>query len=233
MPVLDTIAAPKVNRDPSAKPEGKTHKKAKKGDLALKKSGLNFRHAATQYRKAVNLLWNKANNCPMWKQDRIRKKDKKTGELPPWPLDAKGKPVKSRSNRVLSSTTLKTTFSGAQAAVSKQLQQDARDLRCDIAGEVQKFPMQPAVGVGAAMEIEAAFVAYIQEIFHTSKAITTGVGKHAKVSAASTQAAANIVNRKIAATTGFMPPSIISRHPMKKKRSKKAKEAAKKKKMEN
>ena len=227
MPVLDTVSAPKVNENPSAKPEGKTHKKAKKGDLALKKSALNFRHAATQYRKATNLLWKKANDCPMWKQDRIRKKDKKTGVLPPWPLDKKGKPIKIRSNRVLSSTTLKTTASGAQAAVSKQLQQDARDLRCDIAGEVEKFPMQPAFGVGAAMEIEAALVAYIQELFHTSKLITKGVGKHAKVSAASTQAAANIVNRKIAATTGFMPPSIMSRHPIKKKRSKKAKEAAK------
>ena len=70
-------------------------------------------------------------------------------------------------------------------------------------------------------------MAYLQEIFHTSKAITDGVGKHAKVSAASTQAAANIVNRKIAATTGFMPPCVVSRHPIKKKRSKKAKEAAK------
>ena len=222
MPVTDTVLAPKVNENPTAKPQGKTHKKAKKGDLALKKSALNFRHAATQYRKATNLLWKKSTGCPLWKQDRIRVKDKKTGVLPPWPLDKKGKPIKIRSNRVLSSTTLRTTFSGAQAAVAKHLHEDARALRCDVAPEVAKFPMQPSFGVGAAMEIEAAVVAYIQEIFRTSWEITDAVGKHSKVSAASTQAAANIVNRKIAASTGFMPPVLQSRHPFKKKIKKKS-----------
>lgn len=208
----------KVHRDPNAKPEGKTHKKAKKGDLALKRSGLNFRHASTQYRKAVNLLWSKAVNCPMWKQDRIRKKDKATGELLQWPLDKRGKPIKIRSNRVLSSATLKTMASGAAAAVQKQLQQDARELRCDVAAEIEKFPMQPAFGTGASMEVEAALVAYLQEIFQTAEDIKNAVGKHAKVSAKSMQAGANIVNRKISATTGFMPPLVTSRHPLKKKR---------------
>lgn len=219
MPVLDTVSAPKVNRDPNAKPEGKTHKKAKKGDLALKRSALNFRHASTQHRRSINLLWGKATGCPLWKQDRIRKKDKVTGEYSPWPLDKKGKPIKIRSNRVLSSTTLKTLASGAAGAVCKQLHEEARALRCDTSGEVEKFPMQPAFGVGASMEVEAAFVAYIQEIFRTAVDIKSAVGKHSKVSAKSMQAAADIVNRKIAATTGFMPPLVTSRHPLKRKRS--------------
>ena len=173
------------------------------------------------------LLWGKATGCPLWNQDRIRKKDKVTGEYTPWPLDKKGKAIKIRSNRVLSSTTLKTLASGSAGAVSKQLHEEARALRCDTSAEVEKFPMQPAFGVGASMEVEAAFVAYIQEIFRTAVDIKSAVGKHSKVSAKSMQAAADIVNRKIAATTGFMPPLVTSRHPLKRKRSSKKKEAVK------
>ena len=71
--------------------------------------------------------------------------------------------------------------------------------------------MMPMFGPGASMAIEAAFIAYVQEVFGTAIAIKDGVEKHSKVSSKSMQAAADIVNAKISAATGFVPPSVTIR----------------------
>ena len=54
-------------------------------------------------------------------------------------------------------------------------------------------------------------MAYVQEIFKTAVDIKNAAGKHQKVTARVCQSAANIVNKRIAGATGFVPLSIRRR----------------------
>jgi hypothetical protein len=209
---LATTPAPKVISDPNAPPDAKTHPKAKTKDRALRRSMINFQNAGSQARKQTNLLWKNATMCPLWKQKRIQKKDKETGKLLPLPIHPKTKrPLTTRGNRVLSSSTIKTMASGAASAVAAMLHEESQALRCDTVPEDKRYPILPSFGVGASMAAEAVFVAYTQEIFATAVAITLAVGKHKKVSKEAMTVAAGMVNSKIAAATGFVPPAISVR----------------------
>jgi hypothetical protein len=74
-----------------------------------------------------------------------------------------------------------------------------------------KHPMLPTFTLGAAYAIEAAFVSYVQEIFKVAVDIKNSSGKHQKVTARVCHAAANIVNKRIAGATGYVPVSIRRR----------------------
>jgi hypothetical protein len=76
--------------------------------------------------------------------------------------------------------------------------------------EDPKYPLLPSFSGGAALAIEAAYIAYMQELFHTAQILRNGHGKHKKVTAKGCQLAAEIVNRQIAAATSFVPPSGIA-----------------------
>ena len=83
-----------------------------------------------------------------------------------------GNEIRTRANRALSGHTLKALASGAAAAVNAQLAADAATLRLRDApnlGEDGKYPIQPIVTVGAAMAIEAAWIAFNQEMFRAAE----------------------------------------------------------------
>ena len=88
-------------------------------------------------------------------------------------------------------------------------------LRLDLpeggAVEDPKHPMQPSFTLAASYAIEAAFVAYVQEIFRVAVDIKKAAGKHQKVTARVCQSAANIVNKRLASATGFVAPTIRRR----------------------
>ena len=212
MPLVltDTGPAPPVIADPNAAPEGKTYKKAKPKEKVLRRSMINFQNASNMTRKQTGLIWSQANLCPMWKQKRIQKKDKKTGKLLPFPtkkVGGKTVPMTLRGNRVLSSSTLRTIASGAAASVGAMVHAESRALRCDTVAEDARYPMLPPFGVGASMATEAAFTAYIQEIFSTAVDIKNAVGLHKKVTTQLMRIAADLVNARVAAATAFVPPS--------------------------
>ena len=220
---------PKMIPGSGAPEESKAQKRARrlreKGDV-LSRSILSLKHSGTASRRQLKLLWGKSHGCPLWKQERTQKKCKETGKLLPLPVHPKTKKtLKFRANRVLSSSTIKTLASGAAASVAKMIYEESKDLRCATLPENTRYPMQPAFGEGPSMAVEAALVAYLQEIFKTAIDIKKEIGKHEKVSAKSMHAAACIVNRKIAAATGYVPPTIVCRHTIKKKRRSKKKMA--------
>ena len=138
--------------------------------------------------------------------------------------------MKWRSNRALSGHTLKTMASGAGATVGAQLAADCAMLRTGHAKgpEDPKYPLLPTFTAGASMAIEAAYIAYMQELFHTAQVLREGPGKHKKVTSKGCQLAAEIVNRNIAAGTSFVPPAGVAyRKPTKAiKKKKAAKKAA-------
>jgi len=230
--VAAPMPLPKVVKDPKAPPETKAQKRKRKErekGMVLRRSMLNFQNAGVQSRKQMGVLWSQANQCPMWKQERTRKKDKETGQLLPHPLkkhkqSGKMVPNKIRSNRVLSQGTVKTMVSGAAAAVGAMIYEEARALRCDVTPEDPRYPVQPSFGLGPHMSAELPLTAYIQDIFHTAVAMKNAVGMHKKVSTEGMRIAADLVNQRIAGATGFMPPAV----PIRQKRrvvAKKPKEA--------
>jgi nicotinamide mononucleotide (NMN) deamidase PncC len=84
--------------------------------------------------------------------------------------------------------------------------------------------MLPTFSVGAAYAIEAAFVAYVQEIFSVALEIQQAHEKtHSKVTAKCCQAAADIVNKRISAATGFVPEAVSFRKAPKQKKASQAK----------
>jgi hypothetical protein len=138
--------------------------------------------------------------------------------------------MKWRSNRALSGNTLKTMASGAAATINAQLTADCAMLRTGHAKgpEDPKYPLLPTFTAGATVAIEAAYIAYMQELFHTATVMRRMVGKHKKVTAKGCQLAAEIVNRNIAGGTSFVSPiGIAYRKPAKTiKKAKKAKKTA-------
>jgi len=191
--------------------------KDREGNVILvdKKSGMNHLHASNLVKKEYGKLWSKADECPLYRQ-KIEQQTDEDGNLLPYKRSKRTKKqITTRGNRVLSGHTLKTLASGAAATLGAQLKADAKLLRLNLpdggAVEDPKHPMQPSFTLSAAYAIEAAYVAYVQEIFRVAVDIKKAAGKHQKVTARVCQSAANIVNKRIAGATGFVPMSIRRR----------------------
>lgn len=188
---------------------------AKSGTMALDRSRLNFLNAANLNRQATTILWAEARKSPLYLQKRKQAEDGKGNKLayPRHPIS--GKEMKYRANRALSGHTLKTMASGAAATIGAQLAIDCATLRTGHAKgpEDPKYPLLPSFTAGGSMAIEAAYIAYMQELFHTAKVMKDMVGKHKKVTAKGCQVAAEIVNRNIAAGTSFVPSLLAFRKP--------------------
>jgi hypothetical protein len=191
--------------------------KDREGNKVLidKKSDMNHRHASNKIKKQYMTLWGKADECPLFRQKMEQQEDEQGNKIPYKRSKATKKLINTRGNRALSGHTLKTLASGAGAAISAQLVDDAKLLRLDLpedgAVEDPKQPMLPTFTMGAGFAVEAAFVAYVQEIFKVAVDIKNAAGRHEKVTAKVCQAAANIVNRRLAASTGFVPSRISIR----------------------
>lgn len=183
--------------------------------LIDKKSDMNHRHASNAVKKQYLALWNNADECPLFRQKIEQQEDEKGNKLPFKRSKTTKKLITTRGHRALSGHTLRTLASGAGATISAQLKEDAKLLRIklpeDGAVEDPKHPMLPTFTMGAQYAIEAAWVAYVQEIFKVAVDIKNSAGKHQKVTARVCHAAANIVNKRIAAATGYVPVSIRRR----------------------
>ena len=182
--------------------------------LVGKKSNMNHLHASNQVKKEYAKLWSKADECPLFRQKIGQQEDEHGNKIPYKRSKRTKKLITTRGNRALSGHTLKTLASGAAATLGAQLRDDAKLLRLDLpdggAVEDPKHPMQPSYTMAASFAIESAFVSYVQEIFKTAVDIKDAAGKHSKVTAKVCHAAANIVNRRVAGATSYVPP-VISR----------------------
>lgn len=200
--------------------------------MALDRSRVNILHATNVNLNQMKILWSQAEKCPLYLQKREQKLDE-MGNKMPFPKHTKsGKEMKFRSNRALSGHTLKTMASGAAATIGAQLASDCAMLRTrslKTPPEDPKYPFMPTFSLGASLQIEGAYIAYMQELFHTAVVIKDAVGKHKKVTARGCQVAADIVNSKIAAATGFVPKTLALRKvvglTIKKTRRKESKES--------
>ena len=193
-------------------PALKSFPKASKGAMALDRSRINMLNAVNLNKQATGILWAEANKSPLFQQKRAVRYDDKGNKLP-WPKHhLTGKEMKWRANRALSGNTLKAMASGAAAVVGAQLHADCAMLRTGHTKgpEDPKYPLLPTFTVGASMAIEAAYISYMQELFHTATVMRTMVGKHKKVTAKGCQLAAEIVNRNLAGVTSFVPPNGIA-----------------------
>ena len=181
-----------------------------------KRSEMNHLHAANQVKRHMPFLWQSADQAPYFRQPIIRVPDKETGKLPAFKKGKNG-PITTRANRALSGHTLRTLMSGAAASVGAQLTADCAMLRLeDTTPEDAKFPFHPNIAPEAAWHAEAAFIAYVQEIFQTATEIKEMTGnKHTKVTPKCCQAAAEIVNKRYAMSTAFVPESVAFRKPVK------------------
>lgn len=179
----------------------------KRNVLADQKSIYNHKHMSNQVKNNWGVLWQQADRCDLFRQNIKRQKNDK-GILVAYKKDKNQKDITTRANRVLSGHTLKTLGSGAMAAANAQAYADSQTLRLSVTKEDTKYPMMPTLSVGASYAIEAAFTAYVQEIFATAVAIKDNQKKHTKVTAKCCQAAAEIINRKLSAATGFVPISV-------------------------
>ena len=201
------------NDNPHIATEPQSFKKSTGKTEALKKSGKDFMHAANLNARAEKILWAGADDCPLFKQERAKRYDKKTGnELGPRIHPFSKKPMTHRANRALSSHTLKAMASGAAATIGAQLANECKTLRTrSEPPENDKYPLLPSITLPAQRKIEAAYISYMQEMFHTAVVIKDAVRKHKKVTAKCCQVAADIVNARIAAGTSFVPESLALR----------------------
>lgn len=195
---------------------------------ADKKSQMNHLHMSAKVQRHFGVLWNQADKCPLFRQE-VPKVKNADGAWVHRTYPNTEIPITERSNRALSGHTLKTLASGAVASVNAQLHADATVLRLQhknhapLAPEDSKYPMLPTFSVGASAAIESAFIAYVQEIFSVAIAIQKAhEKKHGKVTAKCCQAAADIVNKKIASATGFVPETVSFRKAPKQKKAKEA-----------
>lgn len=180
-----------------------------------KRSEMNHLHATNQVKRHMHFLWQSADQAPYFRQPIVRVADPATGKLPAFKKGKRG-PITTRANRALSGHTLRTLVSGAAATVGAQLDLDAKRLRIDTTPEDAKFPFHPNISPDAAFHAEAAWTSYVQEIFQTAMEIKGRTGnKHTKVTPKCCQAAAEIVNRRYAMATAFVPESVAFRKPLK------------------
>lgn len=219
--------------------DGETYQRDDEGNIkyetkrmpvpAEKRSEMNHKHMSAHVQKHYGVLWNTADKCALFRRNIGTRYDEEGNELEP-KMGADNKPITTRANRALSGHTLKTLVSGAAATVNAQLAADAMTLRlgdADRLGEDAKYPIQPVITVGAAMAIEAAWIAFNQEMFRAAVDIQQAhKKKHAKVTAKCAQAAAEIACRHLAAGTSFVPNAARFRGKAFKKRAKPKAEGA-------
>ena len=189
---------------------------------ADKKSQMNHLYMSSSTQAHWKALWNEADGCSLFRQ-KVEPVKNDAGEWVNRTRTLKGGrvvEVTERSNHALSSHTFRTLLSGAVAAVNAQMHADSMTLRLQhsnmepLAPEDPKYPMLPTIQVGAAYAIEAAFIAYVQEIFSVAREIQQAHGKkHDKVTPRCAQAAGDIVNKKLASATSFVPESVAFRKP--------------------
>ena len=189
---------------------------------AEKKSQMNHLYMSSSTQAHWKALWNEAGGCPLFRQKVDRVKNG-AGEWVNRTRTLKGGAVvdvTERSNHALSSHTFRSLLSGAVAAVNAQMHADSMTLRLQnkeqepLAPEDPKYPMLPKISPGAAYAIEATFIAYVQEIFSVAREIQQAHGKkHDKVTPRCAQAAGDIVNKKLASATSFVPESVAFRKP--------------------
>lgn len=199
---------------------------------ADKKSQMNHLYMSSKTQRFWGVLWNQADKCQLFRQ-KVPKVQNADGTWVYRTYPKTDIPIVDRGNRALSGHTLKTLASGAVATVNAQMHADALTLRLQtkkgdpLAPEDTKYPMLPTYSVGAAYAIEAAFIAYVQEIFSTALEIQGAHDKtHSKVTAKCCQAAADIVNKRLSAATGFVPETVSFRKAPKQKKAKAVEGAA-------
>jgi len=180
--------------------------------MALEKSKKDFLHAANMNARAEKILWQEADKCPLYWQARSKRYDDKGNELEPPVHPISQQPMTHRANRALSGHTLKAMASGAAATIGAELANECKTLRTrSEAPENAKYPLLPTITPAAQLRMEAAYIAYMQEMFHTAIVIKDTVRKHKKVTAKCCQVAADIVNARIASSTSFVSESLALR----------------------
>lgn len=188
----------------------------------VKKSQMNHLFMSASTQAHWKALWNESSGCPLFRQ-KVEPVMNEAGEWVNRTRTLKSGAVvevTDRSNRALSSHTFRTLLSGAVAAVNAQMYADSLTLRLQnkdnapLAPEDPKYPMLPNISPGAAYAIEAAFIAYVQEMFSVALEIQRAHSKkHDKVTPKCAQAAAEIVNKKLASATSFVPETVAFRKP--------------------
>ena len=196
--------------------------KPTKSTPSLNRSMMSVLNTTYQTRNAAARMWSTAPSCMLFQKKVIRK---------PGQVAAKGKKLsKYRGNRAMSTHTIKALASGAAANAGALAHQEAMALRCDVDAENAKYPLLPCVTRSAAALFEQAYIAYNQTMFGDAVMIKDCFpNKHKKVTVRCAVAAANALNQRVAAATGFMPTSIAlppSLLPAPQKRPKKAAPAA-------
>ena len=203
-------------------------KQWKKGMEVLDRSMQNVNHTGHQNRTAMGVMWQQAPTCDLFRKKLPPKKDQEGNEVLRT-HHSSDKIIDKRANRALTSHSIKALASGAAAAVAAEAAAVAERMRCNVESEYLVYPMLPLVTPGASLKFEACVTAYAQEIFGTAIAVKESNPSCTKVTARCAQAACDIVNKKLNASTGFMPVTIKATIPSKLTgKDKKAKEKERK-----
>lgn len=168
------------------------------------RSIMDVQHTGKSTRSAANVLWGESTKCLLYK----KKIEPKPGAQA-IRISKGGNPIDKRPNRAFGAHTIRSLASGAAAALGAEWNAQSKLMRCNTNGEYERYPMLPAVTPGAALQIEAAGIAYAQEIVGVAMKLMK-VGGHLKITPRCAQAACDIVNKKLNAGTGFMPPAICA-----------------------
>lgn len=184
--------------------------KAKPKVWSAEKSSKNLRQDAATLAKATNAAWGIARKAPLF----LRKpkyvgtgKSKKRAMM----TNRFGEevPVPQRKNRCVRSATFKTLLSGAAASVNELLQQEGGVLKTDTNGEATVAAALPKLSDGAELEFEHALSTYTQTIFEAAVHIKDSMKMHNKVSMGCMQAACDIVNKAVFASSTLSPGTVV------------------------
>ena len=171
----------------------------------VERSMMDVQHTGKSTRNAANVLWGKSTECLLYK----KKIERKPGAPAPKISKKTNQPIDKRPNRAFGAHTIRALASGAAAALGAEWKAQSELMRCKTNGEYERYPMLPAVTPGAALQMEVAGIAYAQEIVGVAMKLMK-VGGHLKITPRCAQAACDIVNNKLNAGTGFMPPAICA-----------------------
>lgn len=180
----------------------------KKGMEVLDRSLQNVNHTGHQNRTAMSVMWQQAPTSDLYRKKLPTKYDKDGNTIAPAVHPKSGKVIDKRANRALTGHSIKALASGAAAAVAAEAAAVAERMRCNVESEYPVYPMLPLVTPGAALKFEAAVCAYAQELFGTALTLKEATPACTKVTARCAQAACDVVNAKLNASTGFMPTTI-------------------------
>lgn len=169
----------------------------------VKKSMMNIQHAGKSTRSATNVTWNKAASCKMFRKKVGDGSGKARG------TNKKGDPNDERPNRAFGAHLFKGLASGIAGAIGADWYDQSEQMRCKTEQEHDVYPALAQVAPGAAIQMEWAGIGYVQQIHGVAKRLKE-VGGHEKITPRCAQAAADIVNSKINAGTGFMPTTVMA-----------------------